>query len=90
MIEFYIVDLIISLSLESFEDDCVLFTSNLELHCVKNRAEASVSNKTTLALVFVLEEWLNQESLVAYIPSKSLKASIEYLLLLGFKQMFGI
>ncbi len=81
IVEFDVVDFIVSLRLEPLEDDFVLLITYLQLHVVKDGLEASVSNESALALVFILEEGLDQESLVADEPAESLHATVKDLLL---------
>ena len=81
VIEFDVVDLVVSLSLESLKDDFVFLLCDLELHGVEDGSEPCVGYESTLALVLVLEKWFNQEPLVLDEPSESLKASIKNLFL---------
>lgn len=64
IVKFNIVDLIGRLSLEPLADQIELSITNLELHCVKNGPEPCIGNETRVALVLILEERLNQKSLV--------------------------
>ena len=89
-IKLNIVDLIICLGRESFEDDLVFFFTDLKFHSIEDRSEASVGHETALALVLVLEEGLNQETLVSYDPSKALHAGVKDLILIGVQQIFGV
>ena len=76
MIELYIVDLVACLGLEALADELELVVTDIELHVVKDGSETSVGDEPRLASVLVLEEGLDQQSLVLYIPTHSLETSI--------------
>ena len=80
MIKLNVVNLIVCLCLESLENNLVLLIADLELHGVEDGSEAGVGNESALALVLVLEEGLNPETLVAHEPSQALQASLQHLL----------
>ena len=90
MIELNVVDLVVSLGLESLEDNGVLLLADLQLHGVEDGSEPGVSNEPALALVFVLEEGLDEEALVAHEPAEALHASIEDLLFIRGKLVLGV
>jgi hypothetical protein len=81
MIKLDIVDLVVRLGLEALENNLILLFADLKFHCVKDRHEPGISDKTALALVLVLEERFDQESSVAHVPAKSLEAAFEHFLL---------
>ena len=76
MVEFNIVDLICCFSLEPLADQVKLGIANLQFHCVKYRSESGVCNEARVALVFVLKEWLYQQSLMFHLNTNSLHYSI--------------
>ena len=82
VIKFNVVDFIVGLCLESLENNFVFLIADLQLHIVEDGSEASVRDEATLAPVFVLEEGLDKEALVADEPAQTLKASVQYLLLI--------
>jgi len=79
MIKFYIIDFICSFSLESFIDKIVFSICYPQLLAVENRSESGVRHETTIALVLILEEWLNKQSSVSYISANSLHAFLKFL-----------
>ena len=57
---------------------------------IKDRSEPGVGDKTTLALVLVLEEWLDQKSAVSHVSSNSDHGSLQLLFLLWRHGHLGI
>lgn len=57
---------------------------------VKNGPKPSIGDESTLALVFVLEEWLDQKSAMLHICSDSDHEGLQLLLLAGVKDRFWI
>ena len=68
-VEFDIVDLIGSTSLESLQNYGVLLVRNLHLEVVEDGAEPCEVHKARSALVLILKVWLDQESSVLHISS---------------------
>ena len=60
VVKFDIVNLVVGLRLEPLEYDREFFIADLELHGVEDGSESGVRDEPTLALVFVLEERLDQ------------------------------
>lgn len=81
MIKLDVVDLVVGLGLEAFENNLILLLADLKFHCVKDRHEPRVGDEAALALVLVLEERLDEESSVAHVPAESLEAALEHFLL---------
>lgn len=60
MIKLNVIDLVWRFCLESLVDYSEFSICDRELHEVENRSEPGVCNKSTVGLVFVLEEWLDK------------------------------
>ena len=86
MVEFNVIDFIGCLSLESLIDQVVFTIGYPQLLSVEDRPETGVGNETTVALVLVLEEWLDQQSAVSDVSSNSLHANVEFGLF-SFRQL---
>lgn len=62
MIEFDVVDFVGSAGLESLVNQVELLVAQLESLVIEDRSESSGGDEATLALVLILEEWLDQEA----------------------------
>lgn len=62
IIEFNIVDFVGSAGLESLVDKIEFFIVELESLVIEDRSESGGGDEAALALVFILEEWLDQEA----------------------------
>ena len=83
MVELNVVDFVGGLCLESLVDEVVFSVCDPQLLIIEDRSETGIANESTVALVFVLEEWFDKQSSVAYVRADSLHASIQLLLFLG-------
>ena len=59
-VEFNVVDLVGRLRCESFLDQVIFPLGQLQLKVVEDRSETGEVDEAAAALVFVLEEWLDQ------------------------------
>ena len=57
---------------------------------IENRSEPCIGNEPTLALVLVLEEWLDQKSAVLYVSTDSDHQGLQLFLLLWAQGVLGI
>lgn len=62
MIELDIVDFVGSTSLESLVDEVEFFVVQLKSLVIEDGSESGGGDEAALALVFILEEWLDQEA----------------------------
>ena len=62
MIEFDVVDFVGSAGLESLVNQVELLVAQLKSLVIEDRSESGGGDETTLALVLILEEWLDQEA----------------------------
>lgn len=85
MVELNVVDLVGSSGLESLINEVEFFVSYPQLLAVEDGPEPGVGHKSALALVFVLEERLDQKSSVLHVGSNSHHQLLQ-LLLLGFRK----
>jgi hypothetical protein len=76
-VELDVVDFVGGLGLESLVNQSKLLLGDYYFHVVEDRSESGIGDKSTVALVLVLEEWLNQESSVSNISTDSLQAGLE-------------
>lgn len=76
-----IINFVCGLSLESLVNEVELTLGDYYFHVVKDRSESGVGNEPTVALVLILEEWLDQESSVSDVSSNSSEAGLEVSLL---------
>ena len=76
-VELDVVDFVGGLGLESPVNQSKLLLGDYYFHVVEDRSESGIGDKSTVALVLVLEEWLNQESSVSNISTNSLQAGLE-------------
>lgn len=90
MIKFAVIDLICCLCAETFLDDSVFLFRDLHLEVVEDRSETSEVNKACSCAVFVLEVWLDQESSVLHISSKSLQTANKNLFFSIVEHIFRI
>ncbi len=90
MIKLDVVDLIVSLGLESLEYNLVLLRADLKFHCVKDGLEAGVCDEAALAAVFILEEGLDQEAVVADEPAEPGQTGVKDLLFGCGQQVLGV
>jgi hypothetical protein len=70
--ELDVVNLISGLSLEALVDQSILCVCDIELHTIEDGSESRVANESTLTLVYVLEEGLDQESSISNFSSYSI------------------
>ena len=87
MVKFKVVHLIHCLGLEPLGQQRELVVINSYLHCVKNGPERSGRNKPTLALVFILEERLQQETSVLNVSSNARQRLVQVLLFFVVKHV---
>ena len=90
VIKLHVIDLIVSLCLESLEYDLVFLGRDLELHVIEYGAEPRIGHEAALALVLILEEGLNQEALVSHEPPQALHARIKGFLFLRAQDMLRV
>ena len=76
MIELDVVDFIRRLCLEPLVDQVVFPVGDPQLLIIKNGSEAGVADKSTITLVLILEEWLDQKSSVSHVHSNSLHTCV--------------
>jgi hypothetical protein len=57
---------------------------------IKNGSESCVGHETALALIFVLEEWLNQKSAVLDVGADSDHGGLQFILFLCSQLSLGI
>lgn len=80
-VELDVIDFVGGLGLESLVNERKLLLGDYYFHVVEDRSESGVGDKSTVALVLVLEEWLDQKSSVSNVSSDSLQAGLENSLL---------
>jgi len=90
MVELHIIDFILSSCLEPLVDEEVFSVSYPQLLVVEDTSEPGVADKSTLGLVFVLEEWFNQQTTVFHICANSQQNGVELTLLGGGKLVAGV
>lgn len=73
-VELHVINFVCSLGLESLVNQVELALGDYYFHVIEDRSESCVCNESAVALVLVLEEWLNQESSVSHVSSDSLQA----------------
>lgn len=90
VVELHVVDLVGSLSLETFVDQRELRLAGLKLEVVEDGAEPSHADEAGSALVFILEERLNQQTAVGNLRAESLHNSVQNLFLFAVKHITGV
>ncbi len=76
-VELSVVDLVRCLRLETFIYQLELLFARLQLHVVENRSESCHVDESRSRLVFVLEERLNQKSVVSHMCAQSLQQAVQ-------------
>jgi hypothetical protein len=78
IVEFNVVYLVGSLSLEASVDETELLFAGLKLQVVENWTEASHVNESCAWFVFVLEKRFQKQAVIPNMSSKTLKTVIQH------------
>jgi len=90
VVELDVIDLISGFGSETFLDDVKLLLGHLHAEVVENRSEAREGDESTMALVFVLKVWFNQQATVFYVGAQAHKHCDENLLLFVIEDVLGV
>ena len=76
-VELHVINFVCGLGLESLVNEVELARGDYYFHVIEDGSESGVGNKSTVALVLILEEWLDQESSVSDVSADSLQAGFQ-------------